>query len=77
MDMRRLLAGFRLALQALKVSDILHITHDISVNMYKKKQVTFKGNYLSAYIHTGSRLNVFTITQAKVLRIPIQPILSL
>ncbi|KAH9641256.1 hypothetical protein HF086_016429 [Spodoptera exigua] len=53
-------------------SHVLHITYDIYLDYYKKT-VDINGHQLIAYIDTGSKLNILTISQAKKLKVKIEP----
>lgn len=57
---------------AYKVRDILHITYDIYLDLYKKL-VTVNGFPLIAYIDTGSKLNILTYNNAVKLNLEMQP----
>ena len=58
--------------QAFKVSNILHVTYDIYLDIYKKN-VLVNGCSLLAYIDTGSKLNILTLSKAQELQLNIMP----
>lgn len=58
--------------QPYQVSNVLHITYDIYLDVYKRN-VVVNGLQLIAYIDTGSRLNILTCTMAENLKLQIYP----
>lgn len=58
--------------QTQQVNNILHITYDIYLDIYKRN-VEVNGIQLIAYIDTGSKLNILTINMAKTLQLEIHP----
>lgn len=60
------------SLQAYKVSNVLHVTYDIFLDLYKKN-VTINGQHIVAYVDTGSKLNIMSLKKAQELQLVVEP----